>query len=67
MTIKHVAAGMILTDGVNSFTAKELQHIYKRLTQIKYERAEPITKKTSLRDAIDIVGRSDSRRQDLAL
>ena len=67
MNLASVAAGLVFTAGLTSYSTMQLENTLKAVNEIDYEPTEPITPETGLRNAIDIVRRNDIKRRDLAL
>ena len=65
MTFIEITTGVLITTAVVTFSIQQLEDKLDAVQDIKYEKTEAITKKTSLKDSIEIVKRNDLRRQKL--
>ncbi len=65
MTFIEITTGVLITTAVVTFSIQHLEDKLDAVQDIKYEKTEAITKKTSLKDSIEIVKRNDLRRQKL--
>ena len=65
MTLTNLTLGMLLTTGVSTFTASQLQDKLTEIEKIEYEQVEDITAEMSMKEKIAAVRRNDERRKKL--
>ena len=67
MNLANIAAGLMFTTGISSYTIMQLQDTLIAVNEIEVEPLENVTEKTSIRKAIHIVNRNNIKRKKLIL
>ena len=65
MNLANIAAGLVFTAGLSSYTTMQLQDTLKAVNEIEVLPLEDVTEKTSIREAIKIVNRNNIKRKKL--
>ena len=65
MNLSSVAAGLMFTAGLSSYTTMQLQDTLIAVNEIEVKPLEEVTENTSIRKAIGIVNRNNIKRKEL--
>ena len=65
MNLPTVAASLLITTGLASYSTLQLQNTLDAVQSTEYQPLEIVSKKTSLKEAIEIVKRNNSKRQEV--